>query len=347
MNTQNLTSLIFELCSEDGIISKHPAFELALQKLKQYTSDAHFDRMGNIIATIHPPKEGSEHIMLEAHLDEIGFVVTSINKEGFLLVDKVGGVDPRVLLSQEVTVHGKQKLYGVFCSKPPHLSSAEDYKKAPALSEMAIDIGMSYEKACEAVSPGDFVFLRRSPMQLANGLITSKALDDRAGVASLLRTLELLQNEEIDCGLTVVFAISEECGERGAKVAAFAVAPTISISVDVSHGLTPDAPAEKCGELQKGPMIGISPVLSREVTAQLLNLAEQNNIKYQKEIMASQTGTNSDVISISREGVKSGLVSIPLRYMHTAAEVIATLDVEATAKLLAQYVKSIKGAQTC
>jgi putative aminopeptidase FrvX len=342
---QNLNSLIFELCSEDGIISKHPAFALALQKLKQYAGDAHFDRMGNIIATIRPPKKSGEHIMLEAHLDEIGFIVTSINKEGFLLIDKVGGVDPRVLLSEEVTVHGSKILYGVFCSKPPHLSSAEDYKKAPALDEVAIDIGMSFKKACECVSPGDFVFLRRRPMKLANGLITSKALDDRAGIASLLRTLELLQHEETDCGLTVVFTISEECGERGAKVAAYAVAPTISISVDVSHGLTPDAPAEKCGELQKGPMIGISPVLSNDVSMQLINLAQENKIKFQKEIMSSQTGTNSDVISVSREGVKTGLVSIPLRYMHTAAEVVATEDIEATAQLLAQFVKSMKEAK--
>lgn len=344
MNTQNLASLIFELCSEDGIISKHSAFVLALQKLKQYSNDAHFDRMGNIIANIFPPKEGGEHVMIEAHLDEIGFVIIGINKEGFLLIDKVGGVDPRVLLSSEVTVYGKKKLFGVFCSKPPHLTNSEDYKKTPSLDEMAIDIGMNHEKACEAVSVGDYVFLKRSPTKLENGLITSKALDDRAGIASLLRTLEIIKDETLDCGLTVVFTISEECGERGAKVAAFAVAPTIAISVDVSHGLTPDAPAEKCGELQKGPMIGLSPVLTSEISEKLINLAEFHNINYQKEIMSSQTGTNSDVISISREGVQTGLISIPLRYMHTAAEVIAIEDVEATAQLLAKFIMSIKEA---
>lgn len=333
--------LLFSLCENDCIIGNvMDAATVAMKEVKKYSSEAYFDRYGNIIAPIKKPKNGGMHLMLEAHIDQIGFVVTNIDADGFLHVGRVGGPDMRILLGNEVTVHAKKGLFGVFCCRPPHLSSSDDYKKVPSEDEIAIDIGFDAEKAKELVSPGDYVTLARRPSALLNGYVTGKSIDNRAGVAVMLRSLELLAGQLPDIGLTVLFALSEELGERGAKTGAFAVNPTHAIVVDVSYGYTPDSPREKCGDLKKGPMIGISPVLSREMTDRFFEIAKEKGIPYQTEVMSEETGTDSDAVSITREGVKTGLLSVPLRYMHTSIEMIAIEDLENTAAVIAEYIKT-------
>jgi len=332
------TALLTSLSRLSCITGKGGAAKVAFEEIKRYSPNAYFDKLGSIIAPITPPKADGKHLMLDAHLDEIGFIVTGIDDHGFLRIAKVGGPDLRVLLGQEVTVFGIEPLFGIFCCRPPHLTKKEDYKKPPEIDELAIDIGLDHDSAADIISLGDYVTLRRESATLQNGLMTGKALDNRAGIAAIIRTLELLGGNPPDVGLTVMFSISEECGERGARPGTFAVSPTHAIIIDVSHALTPDAPREKCGELKKGPMIGVSPVLSKAVTQRLFESAAHEYIPYQTEVMGGETGTNSDVISISGLGVKTGLISIPLRYMHTAAEVIALEDIENTARLLTRYI---------
>jgi putative aminopeptidase FrvX len=339
----NLELFLSRISSASCVSGREGAAEIILNEVRKYSPDAYVDRLGSIIAPVLPAKAGGEHLLLDAHIDEIGFIVTNIDDEGFLRVGKVGGPDLRVLLGHEVTVFGKEPLFGIFCCRPPHLSSAEDYKKAPALEELAIDIGYSKEQSEALVSPGDIITLRREPKMLKNGLLTGKALDNRAGVAAVLRVLELLNGKKPDIGLTVILSISEELGERGAKAAAFAVAPTQAIVIDTSFAMTPDSPREKCGELKHGPMIGVSPVLSGRITSQLFSLAKEQGIPYQTEVMGGETGTNSDAISVTQSGVSTGLLSIPLRYMHTAAEVIALEDIKNTAQLAAAYILSVGG----
>lgn len=338
----DLKSLLFSLSEASCITGAGKAAKIALDEVKKCAPDAKIDRLGNVIAPVHAPADGRPHIMLEAHMDEIGFVVTNIDKDGFLRVGKVGGPDIRILLGHEVTVFGKETVYGVFCCRPPHLSSREDYKKVPKLDEIAIDIGRTHDSACKVVSPGDYITLRTKPAELCGGMVTGKAFDNRAGVCSILRCLELCA-DKVDCGLTAVFGISEELGCRGAVTASYSTDPTHAIVVDVSFGMTPDAPREKCGDMGKGPMIGVSPILSREVTDTLFTLAKQRNIPYQTEVMGGETGTNADIVSVSREGVSTGLVSVPLRYMHTAGEAVMVEDIENTAQLMAAAVLSIGG----
>lgn len=337
-----LQSLLFSLSESSCITGEGKAAQIALNEVKKYAPNARMDRLGSVIAPVREPKEGEPHIMLEAHMDEIGFIVTSIDEDGFLRISKVGGPDLRVLLGHEVTVFGKEPLFGVFCCRPPHLSSREDYKKVPQLDELAIDIGRSHDSACKVVSPGDFITLRAKPAELCGSMVTGKAFDNRAGVAAVLRCLDLCA-DKVNCGLTAVFGISEELGTRGVVPAAFGTNPTHSIVVDVSFGMTPDAPREKCGDMGKGPMIGVSPVLSREVTSLLFSLAKEKSIPYQTEVMGGETGTNADAVAVSREGVSTGLVSIPLRYMHTAGEAVVLEDIENTAKLMAAAVLAIGG----
>jgi putative aminopeptidase FrvX len=301
-------------------------------------SDIKIDKLGNLIVKINPSNANGEHILLDAHIDQIGMIVTSIDENGFLRAANCGGVDRRTLLACEVIIHGKSKLKGVFCCQPPHLLSKDDYKKVLPINELAIDIGFNGETAKERVVVGDIVTLDRKPIVMQNDKICGKSLDNRAGAVSIIRAIELIKDKNINIGLTAVFSVQEEVGLRGAGPAAYGVSPTKAIVVDVSYAFTPDSPREKCGDIDKGPMIGIAATLSREMYKELCNIAQQKDIPYQTEVMAEKTGTNSDAISISREGVEVGLLSIPLKYMHTSVEIISMQDIEHTAELIAEYV---------
>lgn len=335
-------ALLFKLSSGCCITGDGSAADIVAKEAAKYAA-VRRDKLGNVIAEMKKPAEGQPNILLEAHLDEIGFIVTAIDEDGFLHFSSVGGPDHRILLGEEVTIHSKNDVYGVICCRPPHLSTKEDRKKVPDLDETAIDIGFSHDEAVKIVNPGDFITFRRTPRELLNGYITGKSLDNRAGCATVLRCMELLKGK-VNCGLTAAFTLHEELGGQGSKTAAFGAAPTHALVVDVSFAFTPDAPRDKCGDLGKGPMIGISPLLSREVTSMLFDLAKEKDIPYQTEVMGGSTGTNADTITTTRDGVKTGLISVPLRYMHTASEVIIPDDIENTARLMAAAVERIGGA---
>lgn len=295
------------------------------------------DAMNNVTCTFG---EGY-HILLDAHLDEIGMVVTSITDDGFLKVGAVGGIDKRMLLGYEVIVWGRREIMGVISTLPPHLQSADDEHKVPDINEISIDIGLSREEAEKIVSLGDRVTFKRQFTPLLNNQISSNCLDDRTGVASILLALDELI--KLPVKVTVLFSTQEEVGTRGAKTGAFAVNADECIAVDVSFGYSPNCGKEECGIASKGTMIGYSPTLDRNISNTLKNVAEKNNIQYQCEIMNGKTGTNADVISLTESGIKCGLISIPLKYMHSPVEVVDINDVESVSKLIAAYVKEKAG----
>ena len=302
--------------------------------------------LGGVLCTVSGPKEGKPHLLLDAHIDEIGMVVTFVGDNGFLRVTNIGGIDRRALMASPVSVHTQSgRVTGVVCSTPPHLTDSASAKKNPKLDELYIDIGFSKEEAEKRVSPGDRVTLLSPSGELLGGIVSGKALDDRAGCAALLKALELLDGCDLDMGLTVLFSSMEEVGGMGAKTAAYTVNPTHAIAVDVSFAFTPDAKPEKCGILGKGPMVGFAPILAADISRELCVLAEQNDIPYQKEVMGGRTGTNADNIAVSRNGVRTGLISIPQKYMHMPVESVSVCDVENTAKLLAAYIKKLGGRE--
>ena len=315
------------------------AARLALSLLSDYAA-VRQDALGSVIAEMGD-QNAAEHILLDAHIDEIGLIVTCVDDKGFLHVDRTGGVDRRVLAGAEVYVLGRKKLCGVVCSTPPHLQTGSD-GKVPDWDGIYIDIGDPADKAKELVSPGTRAVVRSKPVQLLGSRIAGKSLDDRAGVAALIRVVELLEPESdrLPCRLTILFSAQEETGGNGAATAAFSTEPTQAIAVDAGFGRQPGAPREKTGDLGKGPMIGDSPVLDREITLRLRELADLSGIDWQYDIMGGTTGTNADDIALSRGGVRTGLVSIPVRSMHTAAEIADLEDIENTARLLAEYVRT-------
>lgn len=281
---------------------------------------------------------GSDYtLLLDAHIDEVGFVVTNVSDDGFLTVSNCGGIDLRHLPAKPVTIHGKEKICGVFVSTPPHLEESDS--AVENISKIKIDTGIG-EKAKDVISVGDFVTYHQKADILNGSTICGKSLDNRAGVMALLLLAERLYKRKLPITVKFLFSDTEELGLRGAKTAAVKSGADEAVIVDVSFGDGPDIPATKCGILGEGGMIGISPVLNRDITDKLILLASDNNIPYQNEVMGERTSTNADVISVSGGGIPSGLISIPLRNMHTDVETVKICDIVSVADILEKYILS-------
>ena len=334
-----LKNVIFDLSSADGVSGEEScAAQYALKYLKNYTDDC-FIKNGNVIGNFGNRKNGTPHILIDAHIDQVGLIVTNIYESGFIGFSNVGGIDRRLLPAQQVCIHGKKKLAGVVCSTPPHLSGSDN--KINKIEDFYIDTGMSFEAVSNIVEPGDRITFASMPKELLNDRITGPALDDRSGVASILYALELLRNQKYECSFSVTFSAQEELGERGAKIAAFDIDPDIALAVDVSFAYCLGDREYECGKMGQGPMIGISPSLSREISDKLIEISKNENIPYQLEVMKGLTSTNADQFSVNRTGCKACTVSIPLKYMHTPSEIIQIDDVENTGRLIAAYIRSV------
>ena len=295
------------------------------------------DDMQNVKCTFGSGK----HFLLDAHCDEIGFIVKEITPDGFLKLDKCGGIDNRMLLGSEIIVIGRENITGVISTLPPHLQKNDD-KKAPELDEIAVDLGMSYEQASAVVSLGDRAVFKRSFTELLGTQVSSGCLDNRAGVCAIMNTLDRLKN--VNAKITVMFSSQEEVGTRGAKTGAFGDIYDEAIVVDVSFGYSPLCKKSDCGEMGNGAMIGISPILDKNAGDKMKSVAQKSNIAYQLEVMGGgHTGTNADVISISQTGIKTSLLSIPLKYMHSPVEVVDINDVDAVSDLIVGYIKESVG----
>lgn len=334
MNLKNSIIALSESCGASG--NEEAAVETALKMLKEYCPDAEI-RSGNVIGTFGKFDKKNKSLLLDAHIDQIGLIITDITDEGFLKFGNLGGIDRRLMPAQQVAVHGKRIVRGVICSIPPHLSNGGE--NVPEIEEFAIDVGMTRDEAKKLISLGDAVTFDVKCRELLGNRITGGALDDRCGIASILYALELLKDSQLRYNVTVLFSAQEELGERGAKIGAYEINPDVAIAVDVSFGYAEGETDYKCGYLGKGPMIGISPSLSRELSDDLIQTVDNQKIPYQIEVMNGLTSTNADRFSVNREGAKACTVSIPLRYMHTPVEVIDIKDAELTGKLLAEFIK--------
>ncbi len=295
------------------------------------------DRMGSVVGATGA---AGETVLLDAHLDQIGLIVTAIDETGFLKITACGGADALVLAAAEVTVHGKENLPGIIVSTPPHLIKEEERKKARRITELSVDLGLSKEEAEQKVSVGDRITLNAPLKRMLNERVCGASLDDRCGVASILLCLEKLGDAVKDLPLKVVFSANEETGGSGARVAAYNAGASEAIAVDVSFAKAPGVKETVRAKLGKGTMIGFAPTLDHAMSKELQRLAETENIPFQFEVMSGRTGTNADDIATAGHGAKMALLSIPLRNMHTAAEVIDLGDVEATADLMAAYLKN-------
>lgn len=338
-----LKTMLRDLCLASGVNGCREATDVAARLLSDFTTDIHRDRLGNVWGILCADTPNAPTLLLEAHIDEIGFTVTHIDERGFLRVAPCGGVDNRALSAAPVTVLTEPPRNGVFCAVPIHLS--KDDAPLPEIAERGIDVGLSAEEAKARIPLGTRAVFAAHFEELLNERVCAKALDDRAGVASIVYALSLLKGKTLPVNVVVAFCVQEELGLRGAKTAAYGIYPDAAIVVDVSFAHTPDADKVSCGTLGCGVMLGISPTLDVAMTDSLRELAQKQELSFQCEVMGSTTGTDADAVSITADGIPTALLSIPLRYMHTPAEVISLRDVESVSRLIAAFVA--EGEVTC
>ncbi|MEM3824492.1 MAG: M42 family metallopeptidase [Candidatus Bathyarchaeia archaeon] len=319
--------------------------KIVKELLKPHVDEILEDKLGNVIGVKKGGKNAPK-VMLAAHMDEIGLFVKTISKEGFLQFTKIGGIDDRILLAQKVIVHTeKGPLHGIIGSKPPHIQKEEERKKVLTYDELFIDVGAeNQEEAKEmGVRIGDPASFDIKFAKIGNDVAIGKAFDDRVGCTIMIEAMKMLKQTE--CTVYAVGTVQEEVGLRGATVAAFGIYPDVGIALDVT--VAGDVPGVKEVEapvkMRKGPAIEIADmglITHPKVLRLLVEAAEQNNIPYQLET-GLPGSTDAARIALTREGVPSGVISVPTRYIHSPASMVSFKDMENTVKLTVTAVKKI------
>lgn len=343
MNNKTNSYSSYDLCRALTAVSgtsgdEEQAADTAMSLLAPF-GEVKTDALSNVCASIN--ESGKIKVLLDAHLDRIGLVVRGVDDGGFILFDKVGGVDERTLVGAEVTVYGEKPLFGVIGSTPPHLLK-DGSDKSVKISDLAIDIGMSAEEAEKYVRIGDRITVVSVPCSLLGNTFSCAALDNRSGCAAVIRAVSLVHEKLKNVSLFVLLSAQEETGGSGAKTGAFISGADFAICVDVGFGDDSTTDKSETISLGGGPSIGISPVLDRELMLTLKRIAKENNIPVQHDVMPGRTGTNADQLCIAKGGVKTALLSIPLRYMHTCVETVNTIDVDNTAKLIEKFILNLE-----
>lgn len=308
-----------------------------------WADDMRRDKLGNLIMLKRG--EGTKpkkKIMLAAHMDEIGLIITKVEKGGFLRFGTIGGFDQRVLLGQEVIVHGKTPSLGIIGAKPPHVQAHGEQNKAVKLEDLFIDLGYdTKEDAEKLVRIGDLVTLKREVIDLQSSLLAGKAFDDRAGVAAIFECFKILSTLHHEVDVYGVATVQEEVGLRGAVTSTYGIVPDLGIAIDVSFGDQPDLRESETIKLGNGPGIAIGPHVHPKVYDRMVKTAKEWNIKYSLDPSPSPGGTDAYAIQVAQAGVATILLSVPLRYMHTSIETIDYDDVKSTGKLMAMFIAGL------
>ena len=336
MNVLNIRQVLEELCgcaAPSGY--ETPAVAAARGLLEPLVDEVSVDRMNDLLGVRRCGRPGAKKVLLDAHLDEIGLMVTGA-EEGFLRFRTIGGVDPRMLPGRELTILTEPPMVGIVAAPGPHQA---DTDKSIPITELVVDAGLTQAQAEELI--GTPMVYRGSCFPLGEGQMCGKAMDDRSCFATLLRCMELLKDRALDVDVYVMGSTREEVSGAGATVGTWAVRPDCCVAVDVTHGRTPDGPADKTFVLGGGPAVGVGPNMTRWMTKRLLDKAVERKIPCQQEIMSGHTGTNGWEMQISREGVATAVLSVPLKYMHSPIETLSLADLEHTAALLAAFVTDL------
>lgn len=343
----NVKETIIKLCETPGPAGfEEKAANLAKALLEQYMDEAWIDVLGNVIGVRRCGRDNAQKLLFDAHIDEIGLIVTGA-EEGFLRFAKLGGLDERVIPATEVMIMTEPPIYGVISVLPPHILKKEDTDKNFKIENLFIDVGLTQDEATRLISPGTPGVIANSVKSIGDDFICGKAIDNRAGFVAILRALELLKKAELEVDLYVMASTQEEVGVRGATTGAYSIAPDYCIVVDVDHAKTPDSKASEANtKLGDGVIIVRGPNMTPSITEKMLSIAQTNDIDYQISVTpGGSSGTNARAIQISAGGVATGVLGLPLKYMHCANEMASLSDVESTAKLLSETAKAMQTLQ--
>ncbi len=336
----HLAEHLTELVRHSGITGHESALARYLQSAwAPLVDEARLDRLGNYIGLKRG--RGGPRLLAAAHLDSIGMMVNQIEAGGFLRVAPVGGVDRRYLLATEVTVHGRQAVPGVFGARPPHLTAPAERTRVPQIADLFIDTGLPEETVRQLVAVGDPVTFRQEPVTLGNRRLASRYLDNRAGVAALWVALQELQGADHLVDFYAVGTVGEEFGGYpGATTAAYQVAPEVVLAVDVTFGAHTGAEADAF-PLDGGPTVMIGPDCHRGLAKFIRQVAREAEIPHAIEVSGEASGTDVWAMQVARGGAVSGVLSIPLRYMHNPVETVSLEDICRTGRLLARVVAAL------
>lgn len=318
------------------------------ERVKSVCDSVKTDVLGSVIACHN--EKGSPKVLLDGHSDEIGFLVRHIDDNGYLFLATSGGWDEEVMVSQRVLVHTEDgPIPGVLGKKAIHLMDADERRKKSELHNLWVDIGAKDgAEAREKVSIGDSVTMNAFFEQVMGGRAVAKAFDNRAGIFVVSETLRAL-SKKVKAATYGVSAVQEEIGLRGAVATTYSVQPDVAIAIDVTHAFDiPDANKRKGADIKLGlgPVIVRGPNINRKVFARLVEVAKNEKIPYQIAASGVGTGTDANVIQLSRGGVATGLIGLPLRYMHNPCEMVALDDLENAVKLLTAFVQSLSDQDT-
>lgn len=342
----NYESVLKTLCSVSAPTGfESPILPVAEELLKPYMDEVYQNPLGSVIGVKRCGKENAKKLFLDAHLDEIGLVITG-HQDGFLRFAPLGGVDPRMLPDRELNIMTNPPRLGIVACTPPHVQTAGETNQSIPIKDLWIDVGLTQEEAEKQIPIGTPATYVGTASPLGEHFIWGKAMDDRACFTAILGALELLKDKPLDFDLYVIGSVDEERGSSGAITAMYEIAPTCCIAVDVTHGETPDGKKGDMFTLGKGPTIGKGPNCTKWMEQKLFALAKERDLPVQTEVMAGSSYTNGWPMQISREGVATAVVLIPLRYMHTPLETLHRDDLEVTTKLLAAFVETYGGEQS-
>lgn len=338
-------TLLRKLCTCDGISGDEETVRnIIIDEIKSYADEIRTDNLGNLIVFKKGKNRAENKLMLSAHMDEVGLMITDITSDGYLKFDEVGGIDKRILLGKQVTV-GAEKINGVIGIKPVHLTNGDEATAIPKLSEMYIDIGAeSLENALEYVSIGDSInFI--SDFEYNQHTIKSKALDDRFGCFVLINLIK----SQLEYDMHFVFAVQEEVGLRGAKTATYAVDPQFAIVVETttSADLPEVDPSKQVCNLDKGAVISVMDrrtIYDKQLVKSAFELADKIGVKAQYK-RAIAGGNDAGVIHQSRAGVRTLAVSLPCRYLHAPSCVVSVDDCNSMLTLVSRLAEDIAGGK--
>lgn len=336
--------LLDAICKAPGA----PGYEqkiraLILEEIKPLVDEVEIDNMGNVYAIKRGKSD--KKVMIGAHMDEIGFIVTHIDDKGFIRFHTLGGFDPKTLTAQRVLIHGKEDVLGVMAAKPIHVMSPEERNKTPKTTDFFIDTGRSKEEVEALIKIGDPITRERSFVEMGD-CVNSKSLDNRLAVFILIETLKNLKDKEVPYDIYGVFTVQEEVGIRGANVAALRIKPDFGFGLDttIAYDLPGAAAHEKITSLGEGTAIKImdaSTIADYRMVEYMKKTADRNNIQWQPEILTAGGTDTAGIQRMTEGGSIAGAISIPTRHLHQVIEMASKKDIQYSIDLLIACVSEI------
>ena len=334
----DVVELITKLSETPGISGhEEPIGAAVAAEFGRHADEVQIDPLGSVAALQRGSgRRPRRRVLLAAHMDEIGLMVSGIER-GFLRVAGVVGVDARIMPAQEVIVRGRREVPGVIASPAPHLQAAANEKRVTPIDQLWVDTGLSPAQLKRLVRVGDLVSMRRPVVALHNDLLAGKAFDNRVSVAAVAMCLEVLRERRHAWDVIAVATVQEEKNFAGAATSAFRHAPDMAVVIDVTYGAQNGSSDTETFPLGRGPTIGIGPQAHPAIVDRLRHTASRLELDTTPEPMPAGSGTDASLIQIARDGIPCGIVYIPLRYMHTTVETVAVKDVERMRRLLAAF----------